>query len=70
MTRNYDEINELRKQNRNIVLFLDKVRSHPNVHKIVLPPKTTSYSQPLYQEIFHNFKMIGSMIYNQQTMII
>jgi hypothetical protein len=53
--------NEMRKEKRNILLFLDNATSHPeailsNVTLRFLPPNTTAECQPLDQGIIKNFK--------------
>lgn len=58
--RKFDE--KMKKENRNVVLFLDNAASHPklqlqNVKIVFLPPNTTSHCQPLDQGIIHSFKV-------------
>lgn len=57
----FDE--NMKKQKRKIILFLDNATSHPdlklqNINLVFLPPNTTSHCQPLDQGIIQNFKVI------------
>lgn len=52
---------DMRSQNRNILLFLDNATCHPyielsNVKIHMLPPNTTSVSQPMDQGVIYTFK--------------
>jgi len=52
---------DMRSQNRNILLFLDNATCHPyielsNIKIHMLPPNTTSVSQPIDQGVIDTFK--------------
>jgi len=61
---------DMRSQNRNILLFLDNATCHPyielsNVKIHMLPPNTTSVSQPMDQGVIYTFKS-----YNRKFMLL
>jgi hypothetical protein len=58
----------MRKQNWNILVFLDNCASHPflnlnNIKLLFLPPNTTSLLQPLDAGIIRSFKNVWGLLY-------
>jgi len=52
----------MKKENRNVLLFMDNCGSHPplklgNVRIIMLPPNSTSIFQPMDQGVIQSFKL-------------
>ncbi|KAL4152706.1 hypothetical protein QTP88_000539 [Uroleucon formosanum] len=52
---------DMRSQNRNVLIFLDNAACHPkielsNTKILMLPPNTTSITQPMDQEVIYTFK--------------
>ncbi|XP_015363874.1 PREDICTED: tigger transposable element-derived protein 1-like [Diuraphis noxia] len=52
---------DMRSQNRNVLIFLDNAACHPkielsNTKILMLPPNTTSITQPMDQGVIYTFK--------------
>lgn len=69
----FDE--EMKKQNRKILLFIDNATSHTtvkdfeNIKLCFMPPNTTALLQPLDQGIIHSFKLEYRRILVKQQLI-